>query len=115
ETLEVNASGEIGNITTAAGNLASIATAANATTAITNADSLIEAVGAARAKFGANINRLDHTINNLASIAQNTEAAKGRIMDADYAAESSNMTKQQMLMQSGISVLGNSNSMTGLV
>src|SRR5690606_27695951 len=105
ETLDVDASGEIANITAAAGNLTSIATAADATTAIDNADALIASVGAARAKFGANINRLDHTINNLASIAQNTEAAKGRIMDADFAAESSNMTKQQMLMQSGISVL----------
>src|SRR5690606_39026839 len=115
ETLEVDASGEVANITTAAANLTSIATAANATTAIDAADTLIEAVGTARAKFGANINRLDHTINNLASIAQNTQAAKGRILDADFAAESSNMTKQQMLMQAGISVLGNSNSMTGLV
>jgi len=87
----------------------------DASAEITNVDALIKAVGATRAVLGANINRLDHTINNLASVSQNTEAAKGRIMDADFAAESSVMTKQQMLMQSGISVLGNSNQLTGLV
>src|SRR5690554_2457415 len=117
EKLEANLTTEItaltnGSNTTTAGNI-SDADAAN--TAIGAMDTLIDAVGAARAKLGANINRLDHTINNLASIAQNTEAAKGRIMDANFAVESSNMTKQQMLMQSGISVLGNSNQLTGLV
>lgn len=86
-----------------------------ASAAITSVDELLKAVGTTRAVLGANINRLDHTINNLASVSQNTEAAKGRIMDTDFAAESSNMTKQQMLMQSGISVLGNSNQLTGLV
>src|SRR5690606_2232266 len=115
ETLDVDGANVITAIDNASANLTDIAGAGNATTAIDNADTLIEAVGTARALFGAKINRLDHTINNLASIAQNTEAAKGRIMDADFAAESSNMTKQQMLMQSGISVLSNSNSLTGLV
>src|SRR5690606_37916417 len=78
-----------GNVTGGALNSAgALDTQANSVTAIGNLDTLIKAVGTARAQFGANINRLDHTINNLASIAQNTEAAKGRIMDADFAAES---------------------------
>jgi len=46
---------------------------------------------------------------------ENTDTAKGRIMDADYAAESTSMTKNQMLLQSGMSVLSNSNQMTSLV
>src|SRR5690554_5173108 len=118
ETLDVEAGTVLGNITSAnaAADIANgIGDAANATKAIDGVDKLLAAVGESRALFGAKINRLDHTINNLASISQNTEAAKGRIMDADFAAESSNMTKQQMLMQSGISVLGNSNQLTGLV
>lgn len=115
ETLAFDASTEIAAIATAYGALGDITTQGNSTTEMGALDTLIEEVGAARAKFGANVNRLEHTISNLQSISQNTEAAKGRIMDADFALESSNMTKQQMLMQSGISVLGNTNQMSGLV
>jgi|SRR5690554_893198 len=118
DTLKVDAQTSLAAITTANNTVKAIdisTDAATANSAMEEVDALIAAVGTARAQFGAKINRLDHTINNLASIAQNTEAAKGRIMDADFAAESSNMTKQQMLMQSGISVLGNSNQLTGLV
>jgi flagellin len=46
---------------------------------------------------------------------ENTDMANGRIMDADFAQESTNMTKNQMLMQAGMSVLSNSNQMTGMV
>src|SRR5690606_27202673 len=90
-----------------------ITATANAT--IDLVDTALDAVGSLRAQFGATINRLEHTSNNLANMQSNTDMAKGRIMDADFAAESSTMTKQQMLMQSGISVLGNSNQLTGLV
>lgn len=117
ETLDFASNTEISGITTAYGasGMGGIDTASGASSAIDAVDGLISAVGTARAKFGANVNRLEHTISNLASISQNVEAAKGRIMDADFALESSNMTKQQMLMQSGISVLGNTNQMSGLV
>jgi flagellin len=115
EKLAFDASAQIAAIATDRGALVDITTAANATTEMGSLDTLIADVGKARAKFGATINRLDHTINNLASISQNVEAAKGRIMDADFAQESSIMTKQQMLMQSGISILGNANQMTGMV
>ena len=115
EQLEFVDGGRMGEIADAYGAMADIETAENAETALGLADALIETVGEARAAFGATINRLEHTINNLASIQQNVEAATGRIMDADFAVETSNMTKQQMLMQSGISVLGNANQLTGLV
>lgn len=115
ETLDFDASSGIAAIASGYGALSGISTASGATTQIDAVDGLLAAVGEARAKFGANVNRLDHTINNLASISQNVESAKGRIMDADFAAESSNMTKQQMLMQSGISVLGNANQLSSLV
>lgn len=92
-----------------------IATQATANAAITELDTFLKDIGTARSAFGANINRLDHTINNLSNMKQNTDVAKGQITDADYAAESSSMTKNQMLMQAGMSVLSNSNQMTSLV
>src|SRR5690606_6255376 len=55
-------------------------------------DGVLDSVGALRADFGANINRLNHTANNLANMKDNTEMAKGRIMDADFASESANMS-----------------------
>ncbi|MDO2947591.1 lateral flagellin LafA [Aeromonas simiae] len=78
------------------------------------ADSL-DTIGAARSQFGANINRLEHTISNLSNMKENTDVANGRIMDADFAAETTNMTKGQMLMQAGMSVLSKSNQMTSMV
>lgn len=88
---------------------------AGAVTTMGKLDTLLDQIGTVRSAFGANINRLEHTISNLSNMKENTDTAKGRIMDADYAAESTSMTKNQMLMQSGMSVLSNSNQMTSLV
>ncbi|MBE7928132.1 lateral flagellin LafA [Pseudomonas saudiphocaensis] len=90
-------------------------TAANAGTTITALETALNNVGSMRAKFGANINRLNHTSNNLANMKDNTEMAKGRIMDADFAMESANMSKNSMLMQSGISMLKQAGQMPGMV
>ncbi|WP_215262267.1 flagellin [Escherichia coli] len=60
-------------------------------------------------------NRLNDTANNLTSMQDNTEVAIGNIMDTDYATEASNMTKQQVLMQTGITMLKQSNSMSSMV
>ncbi|MFM5558926.1 lateral flagellin LafA [Aeromonas rivipollensis] len=84
-------------------------------TQITKMETALGAIGTARSQFGANINRLEHTVNNLSNMKENTDMANGRIMDADFAQESTNMTKNQMLMQAGMSVLSNSNQMTGMV
>jgi flagellin len=89
--------------------------ATDASGQITAMDDVLQVIGEVRSTLGANINRLDHTINNLTSIQENTAAAKGRITDADFALETSNMTKQQMLMQAGMSVLSQSNQMSGLI
>ncbi|MGR5207009.1 lateral flagellin LafA [Vibrio sp. PNB23_22_6] len=74
----------------------------------------IDEVGAARSGLGATINRLDHTVVNLGNMVENTSAAKGRITDADFAVESSNMTKNQMLMQAGTTVLSQTNQLPGM-
>ena len=60
-------------------------------------------------------NRLDHVYNNLSNMRTNTDAAKGRIMDVDYASETANMTSKQMLMQASTSMLKQSGSMSQLV
>ncbi|NOH30380.1 flagellin [Vibrio mediterranei] len=83
----------------------SISSQSAANTTIDEMSTLINNIGEARAKFGANINRLDHTITNLGNITENLETSKGRIMDTDFAYESGMMSKSQMLMQSGASML----------
>ncbi|MBH3340331.1 lateral flagellin LafA [Pseudomonas mendocina] len=100
-----------------------LATTQDPDTAVnTNANAMIDTlsdalddIGALRAQFGANINRLNHTANNLGNMKDNTDMAKGRIMDADFAKESANMTKNSMLMQSGISMLKQAGQMPGMV
>ncbi|WP_271411279.1 lateral flagellin LafA [Pseudomonas sp. Q1-7] len=92
---------------------AEITGAANAT--IDLVKDALDAVGALRAQFGASINRLNHTANNLANMKDNTDMAKGRIMDADFAKESAAMSKNSMLMQSGISMLKQAGQMPGMV
>ncbi|MDF0535731.1 flagellin [Shewanella sp. A32] len=126
EVLSVNVSTEVGNVNTAvgtvdgtgvytAGTLGALTTQATSSTAIGKIDTLIDNIGAARSKLGASMNRLDHTVNNVTNMKQNTEAAASNLMDADYAAETSAMTKQQLLMNSGISVLSAANSTTSMI
>ncbi|GAL30585.1 flagellin protein FlaF [Vibrio variabilis] len=58
-----------------------------------------------RAALGANQNRLNHTINNLANMEENLSASQGRIRDTDYAKETTEMLKQQILQQVSTSIL----------
>ena len=91
-----------------------VSTSGAASTAIAEVDTLLDRVGAARGKMGAYINRLNHTVNNLANMSDNTNTAMGRIMDTDFAAESTKMTKQNMLMQSSVAMLKQTSQMGGL-
>jgi len=88
-------------------------TAANNT--IDTISTAIDQVGGIRSSLGAASNRLDHIYNNLSNISSNTKAATGRIMDTDFATESSNMTSSQMLLQAGTAMLKQSNSTSSLV
>jgi flagellin len=99
---------EISGATAAAG-----ATAAR--TAMDNLTTAIDAVGGVRSGLGAAANRLDHVFNNLSNISTNSKAATGRIMDVDFATESSNMTSNQMLLQAGTAMLKQTNSMSSMV
>ncbi|NRR31971.1 Lateral flagellin [Oxalobacteraceae bacterium] len=89
--------------------------AAAAGTAIANITTALDNVGTIRSSLGASANRLDHIYNNLSNISTNTKAATGRIMDTDFASESSNMTASQMLLQAGTAMLKQSNSTSSLV
>jgi len=88
---------------------------ANANAQIDNLSKAIDAVSTVRSSLGANENSLDHVYNNLQNISTNTQAATGRLEDTDFAAESSNMTSNQMLLQAGTAMLKQSNSISSLV
>lgn len=78
-------------------------TAANALIKVL--DDALDTVSGYRADLGAVQNRLESTISNLMNVSENLSAANGRIMDADFAAETANMTKQQILAQAGVAML----------
>jgi flagellin len=91
-----------------------VATAGNATTAQTALDTLDKAIAATsntRATLGANQNRLQVTVANLQSASSNLSAANSRIRDVDVAAESANMTKNNILSQAGLAVLAQANQL----
>jgi len=87
----------------------SVTTASQATAALAKLDKAIDAVNANRGNLGALQNRLEYTINNLSSISNATSGAKGRILDADFAKETSELTKNQILTQAATSMLAQAN------
>jgi flagellin len=92
-----------------------LTTPVNASAAIDKLQTAIDAVGTSRSALGAAANRLDKVYSNLSNVSTNTQAASGRIMDTDFATESSNMTASQMLLQAGTAMLKQSNSMSSMV
>ncbi|WP_435954664.1 lateral flagellin LafA [Dryocola sp. BD626] len=99
--------------TAASGTELMTASSANAT--ISAIQGVMTDVGKIQSTLGASINRLGDTANNLQSMQDNTATAIGNIMDTDYATEASNMSKEQVLMQTSITMLKQSNSMSGMV
>jgi flagellin len=87
-----------------------VKTLTGATAALDNIDSAIETLSGFRASFGAVENRIDAKINNLTTLKVNTQAAQSRIEDADFAAETTNMTKAQILSQAATSMLAQANA-----
>lgn len=82
-----------------------ISTAEGAQRALAVVDNALAAIDAQRADLGAVQNRFDNTINNLQNISENASAARSRIMDTDYAAETANLSKNQVLQQAGTAIL----------
>jgi flagellin len=84
---------------------------AGAQAAITAIDSAINAVNSQRATFGAVQNRFENVISNLMVATENQSAARSRIMDADYAAETSNLSRAQILQQAGNAMVAQANQL----
>ena len=77
---------------------------------ITDLDAAIDTVTTARSNFGASQNRFESIISSLQVASENQSAARGRIMDADYAVETANFTRTQILQQAGNAMLAQANS-----
>jgi flagellin len=85
-------------------------TSGQAQAAITTIDAALNAVASDRATLGAVQSQLESTVRNLANVAENTAAARSRILDTDYAAETANLTKAQILQQASTAILAQANA-----
>ncbi|MPQ76266.1 flagellin, partial [Hydrogenovibrio sp. JE_KL2] len=72
-------------------------------------DGALVSIAKTRAKYGAVQNRLDYTVSNLKNVNENIMAARSRIEDADFATESANLARTQILQQAGMSMLSQAN------
>ncbi len=98
--------------TTAAISAQTTASAITTGTAAVNAiDSAITAVNTQRATYGAAVNQLTYAIDNLASVKVNAEASRSRILDADYAKETSELARTQIIQQAGTAMLAQANQL----
>ncbi|PTC00386.1 flagellin FliC, partial [Thalassospira xiamenensis] len=86
-----------------------VASAGGASSAISVIDAALETVNSARADLGALQNRFQSTVRNLTNIAENVTAARSRIQDTDFAAETANLTKFQIIQQASTTILAQAN------
>ncbi len=87
----------------------SVATVANASAALTSIDNAISTIGGVRADLGALQNRFQSTIRNLSNISENIAGARSRIRDTDFATETAELTRNQIVQQASLSVLSQAN------
>jgi flagellin len=122
--VDANATNGVDSITISIGTLTTSALGINtqdlslqgdAVKAISSIDTAIDSVNSVRADIGAYINRLEHAINNLNVSNTNQQAAESSIRDVDFASETSQYTKNQILMQSGTAMLAQANSIPSTV
>lgn len=90
----------------------SVATEPGAQKAINVVDNALDTISAIRSDLGAVNNRLDFTISNLMNVSENTTAARSRIMDADFAAETAQLSRAQVLQQASTAMLAQANAQT---
>ena len=108
DTLTVTTS----TVSTVAGD---VTTAANASTALAAIDTELDTITTSRANYGAMINRFQFAISNLQVTGQNQSAARGRIMDADFASETANLARAQVLQQAGTAMVAQANQLPNQV
>ncbi len=92
------------------GAVADVTTSTLASALITAVDTALATVSSTRGELGAVQSRFESTISNLMNVSENISAARSRILDADFAAETSAMTKAQILQQAGMAMLSQANS-----
>lgn len=92
-------------------NTASVTTVANANTTITRIDAALTAVNSLRGTLGAVQNRFDSAIASMQTTSQNLSASRSRIQDADFAAETATLTRNQVLQQAGVAMLTQANQL----
>jgi flagellin len=88
-----------------------VSTVSNANETIIRVDAALSAVSTMRSTFGAVQNRLESTISNLQSSSENMAASRSRIMDTDFASETANLTRSQILQQAGVAMLAQANAL----
>jgi flagellin len=99
------------NATLTATGTVDVSTAAAASAEIAAMDTDIDSVSSNRATFGAVQNRFESVVVNLTTYSENLSAARGRIQDADFAAETANLTRSQILQQAGVAILAQANTL----
>jgi flagellin len=99
-------------VTTVAGG---VTTAAAASTAVAAIDTALDTITSNRATYGAAISRFGMAISNLSITGENQTAARGRIMDADFASETANLSRAQILQQAGTAMVAQANQQPQLV
>jgi flagellin len=99
-------------VTTVAGDLT---TSGNASTAVTALDTALDTITTSRATYGAAMSRFGFAINNLQITGENQQAARGRIMDADFAMETANLSRAQILQQAGSAMVAQANQLPNQV
>lgn len=112
DTISVTLTDFTGSSITLSG--ADISTQSGATAALSTIDAAIDAVSANRATLGSVQSRLQTTITNLQTARENTSAANSRIRDVDVASETADMTRNNILMQAGVSVLAQANQVPSM-
>lgn len=110
-TSESQISVTIGSISTGAITSGNISTPAGATAAMTAIDVALNTVNDNRATLGAIQARFEGVLSQLASAIENTDSSRSRIMDADYAAETANLARAQILQQAGTAMLAQANAL----
>ncbi len=97
--------------TSATGNTLTVSTVAGAALVITAVDTAIDSVNSARGTLGAVQNRFESVVTSLQTSAESLSAARSRIQDADFAQETANLTKAQILQQAGVAMIAQANSL----
>ena len=90
-------------------NKVDISTDSGAVVALDIIDLALQDVSSSRAELGALQNHLESTINNLSTTSENLSASRSRILDADFAAETAQLSRNQIIQQAGVSILAQAN------